>query len=126
MPFTLSFPAYVYVESVATDATGGTTFTNPLAITFKLADDKPAIVAFPLFTAEAKAVAFRPATNPPSSRWLKLATPNHLIDFLTKARGPATHVVVDPSANTLTTERLCTIEALLEGFKKLAAKPKAP
>jgi len=126
MPFTLNFPAYVFVESTATDSKGATTFTNPLAITFSLAPDKPAIVAIPIFTEEAKAVAFREAKKPPNLRWLKLPTPNHLIDFLTKARGRATHVVTDPAASTLTTERLCTIEALVEGFKSLAAKRKAP
>jgi hypothetical protein len=114
--FTLKFPAYAIVESVTTDPKGTTVYTNPLAITCTIDPAKPAIVALPIFTSEAQAVAFRQA-NQPNARWVKLPTHNHLIDFLTKAGGPAMHVAIDPTANSLTTERLCTIEALVTGFK---------
>ena len=117
MQFTLKFPAYAIVESVSTDSKGVMTFTNPLAIVCTLTADKPSIVALPIFTQEAQAVEFRQAQKPLNSRWVKLPTHNHLVDFLTQAKGVATHVALDPTATTLTSDRLLAIKALLAGFE---------
>lgn len=123
MQFVFKYPVYAFVESSSTDPSGNTIFINPLTITCASGGEKPVrIEAIPVFGDEALAAAFKKAVKAPHTRQLRMHSHEHLIDFLTKAKARANHVAMEPSATTMTSERIWTIDAFVGELQKLAGK----
>jgi len=121
MEFVFKYPVFAYVESSTADASGTTTFKNPLTLAVT-GDKQVSIEIVPIFTDEPKALAFKQTTKAPQTRLLRILAHEHLIDFLTKASSRAKKVAIDPTPPALSRDRVWTVEQLIDAVRKEAAK----
>lgn len=118
MSYAFRYPVYVWVESSSLDASGFTTFTQPLAIACTSTGENPITVeAIPVFTEDAHSEAFRQIIKAPHTRRLRLLNHDHLIDFLSKSASRAKYLAMDPTT-TLHSDRLWSIEEMVTELRK--------